>query len=90
MVEKGPSLSVQKYVDSGKDEKGANRAGERDSGPKIGGKKGGKGQEKNDARVAWSCEKTGHIAANCTKESCTRSLNVGTSNGKKSSARNQN
>ena len=76
MVEKGPSLSVQKYVDSGKDEKGANRAGERDSGPNIGGKKGGKGQEKGDARAAWSCEKTGHIAANGTKESCTRSLNV--------------
>ena len=43
---------------------------ERGQWSKTGGKKGGKGQEKGgkgDTRVCWSCGKTGHIAANCTK-----------------------
>ena len=45
--------------------KGAIRAGA-GKWSKTGGKKGGKGQEKGvkgDARVCWSCAKTGHIAA---------------------------
>ena len=46
---------------------------------KTGGKQGGKGQEKGgkgDIRDCWSCGKTGHIAATCTKESCNKSLNA--------------
>ena len=75
---KGPSWSVQKHFNSGKGEKGANRAG-KGQWSKTGGKKGGKGQEKGgkgDTRVCWSCGKTGHIAANCIKGSWNRSLNA--------------
>ena len=46
---------------------------------KTGGKKGRKGQEKGgkgDIRVCWMCGKTEHIAANCTKGSCNKSLNA--------------
>ena len=75
---KGPSWSVQKYFNSGKGEKGANRAG-KGQWSKTGGKKGGKGQEnggKGDTRVGWSCGKPGHIAASCVKGSWNRSLNA--------------
>ena len=73
----GPSWSVQKYFNSGKGEKGANRAG-KGQWSKTGGKKGGTGQAKGgkgDTRVCWSCGKTEHIAANCTKRRWNRSLN---------------
>ena len=39
----------------------------------------GKGREKGgngDTRVCWSCGKTGHIAANCTKGNWNRSPNA--------------
>ena len=74
----GPSWSVQMYFNSGKGEKGPNRAGE-GLWSKTGGKKGGKGQEKGgkgDIRVCWSCGKTAHIEANCTKGSWNKSLNA--------------
>ena len=69
---------MQKYFNSGKGDKGANRAGE-GQWSKTGGKKGGTEQEKGgkgDARVCWSCGKPGHIGANCVKESWNRSLNA--------------
>ena len=56
----GRSPSVQKCFNSGKGEKGANRAG-KGHGSKTGDKKGGKGQEKGgkgDIIVCWSCGKT--------------------------------
>ena len=74
----GPSWNVQKFLNSGKGDKGANRAG-KGQWSKTGGKKGGKGQEKGgqgDTRVCGSCGKTGHTAANCTKGSWDRSLNA--------------
>ena len=76
--EGSPSWSVQKYFNSGKGEKGTNPAGKGHL-SKTGGKKGGKGQEKGgkgDARVCWSCGKSGHIAANCVKGGWNRSLNA--------------
>ena len=75
---KDPSWSVQKYFNSGNGEKEANRAG-KGQWSKTGGKNGGKGQEKGckgETRVCWSCGKTGHIAANCTKGSWNKSLNA--------------
>ena len=62
---KGPSWSEEKYFNSGKGEKGANRAGT-GQWSRTCGKKGGEGQEqdgKGDIRVCWSCGETGHIAA---------------------------
>ena len=49
---------------------------ERDCGPRPEARKEGKGQEKGgkgDARVCWSCGKTGHTAANWAKGNWTRS-----------------
>ena len=74
---KGPSWSVQKSFNSGKGEKGANRAG-KGQWSKTGGRRG-KGQEKGsevDIRVCWNCGKNEHIAANCTKESWNKSVNA--------------
>ena len=62
--------SVQKYCNSGKGEKGANRAGKGQWSKTR--EKGGKG----GTRVCWSCGKTGHTAANCVKSGWNRSLNV--------------
>ena len=75
---KGPSWSVQKCFKSSKGEK-ERIVLEKEQWSKTGGKKGGKGQEKGgkgDARVCWSCGKTGHIAANCIKGGWNRSLNA--------------
>ena len=69
---------MQKYFNSGKGEKGANRAG-KGQWSKTRGKKGGKGQGtdgKGDTRVCWSCGETGHIAASCVKAGWNRSLNA--------------
>ena len=52
---------------------------ERDSGPRPQARKEEKGNRKvakGDARVCWSCGKTGHIAAQCAKGSWNRSLNA--------------
>ena len=68
---KGPSWSVQKYFNSGKGEKGANRAGK---GRRS--KTGGRKRRKSDTRVCWSCGKPRHSAATCVKESWNRSLNA--------------
>ena len=51
---------------------------ERDSGPRPVARKEEKDSRKvaTDTRSCWSCGKTGHNAANCTKESWNRSLNA--------------
>ena len=52
---------------------------ERDSGPRLEARREEMGREKVakvNARVCWSCGKTGHIAANCVMESWNRSLNA--------------
>ena len=68
-----PAGANRSTSNSGKAEKGANRVG-KGQWSKTGGKKGGKGQEKGDIRVCWSCGKPGHIAANYAKESWNKSL----------------
>ena len=72
---KGPDWSVQKHFNSGKGDKGVNRAG-KGQWSKTGGKKGGKGQEKGDTRDCWSRGIPGHIAATCTNGSWNGSLNA--------------
>ena len=52
---------------------------ERNSGPRPEARKEEQGKiqvGKGDTRVCWSCGKTGHIVANCTKGSWNRSLNA--------------
>ena len=66
---KGACWSVQKYFNSGKDDKGANHSGKGQwsktgQDRRKGQERGGKG----DPRVCWARGKIGHIEAKCLKE----------------------